>query len=344
VADEKILTVRAELQEREPPKPAAGEDVRREVLQRQDDFKRTAGDQQQDFTRTPTAGETGQAAAEPLVSNAPTGAGTGALTYAPIAGTGPPAAAAGGAGGAIPPVAAGVAGAAAGAGGGGPGPLAALGAAAGAAAGALTTTAATATVVVTGLVALGIAIVSTTELLEFLYDRLTKEFEDISPAISVARAQQEVALIQQRIQTERLVAQTATEVIAQQTAVQKELIELRAHISNVIAPFLKIGLKFEEYLAYIANFIFKNFEEVRLGNELNKEMIAFGKAAAEGNIAEAIRHQRKMDEIIRLLKGEEDPNSFQKQAIDFLSGDSNKQMFPELSKPLPRRDRNPRRP
>lgn len=98
-----------------------------------------------------------------------------------------------------------------------------------------------------GLTAVSVAALAAYEALELIANSLLREFEELSPALASARAQQEAELA---IYRQQVAPGGGAEIINAQTAVEKELIDIKAHLVEVLGPTII-------YLAKIVTTILK---------------------------------------------------------------------------------------
>lgn len=92
--------------------------------------------------------------------------------------------------------------------------------------------------VAAGLVSLGIAVVGVTEGLNELHDALLEQFEQVNGVIGAARAQQEVELIQKRMEVSQGIQAGAVNTISAQTELEKQMIELNGRFLQMEEKFL----------------------------------------------------------------------------------------------------------
>jgi hypothetical protein len=216
-------------------------------------------------------------------------------------------------------------------------PAAAVGAAAGGAArgatavtaagvgSAFLTIAATVTVVVAALAALSAVVVTVTAALNALYMRLVEDFLEFSPEASIAQAEQDIALTQQRIDLSSRVGNDAASVIGIQTRLYEQTAELRASISELIYPILERLLFAAEKIMAGVNWIvdwLEFFEEKWVQAELavvtaaNNIATQFGFKNLFSSLQKFLEKQlANMDEEEQSKK-----NPYYNQVIEFLSG------------------------
>lgn len=94
-------------------------------------------------------------------------------------------------------------------------------------------------IVVAGLAGMAVAVIGATEALSAFHDHLLEQFENLNGEIASARAQQEIELIQKRVEVAEGIAPGASATIAAQTEMEKQMIELNGRIAQFTEIFLK---------------------------------------------------------------------------------------------------------
>lgn len=181
-------------------------------------------------------------------------------------------------------------------------------------------------IVVAGFTAASVAAVALERALSNLEERLLNQFQDVSPEISLARAEQEIALLMKKIEVEPQVAGEAELFISQQTVIYEKLIEISGEIIEVITPTLINLMKFVQALLFIVEKILAGINwvqekvlefEVFITSQLEK-LPLIGQVFAPIN--------KYLEGILGALKEEDKADPFQQEAIDFLSSNFSSRM------------------